>query len=62
MNPVGIEVILKLLQFLFQIALVPEKSLVHDNKDPVGFEENGLAPEQIHAPEAILHVANEGEP
>ena len=30
MNPVGIVVILKLPQLLFQIALVPEKSLVQE--------------------------------
>ncbi len=36
--------------------------LVHDNKDPVGLEENGLAPEQIDAPEAIFHMADKGEP
>ncbi len=36
--------------------------LVHDNLDPVGLEENGLAPEQIDAPEAILQVADKGEP
>ena len=36
--------------------------LVHDNQDPVGLEENGLAPEQVDAPEAILHVADKGEP
>lgn len=36
--------------------------LVHDNQDPVGFEENGLAPEQIDTPETILYMADKGEP
>ena len=36
--------------------------LIHDNHDPVGFQENGFAPEQIDAPEAIFHMADEGEP
>jgi hypothetical protein len=38
------------------------RELVHDNQDPVGFEENGLALEQIDAPKAVFHVADEGEP
>jgi hypothetical protein len=40
----------------------PPGELVHDNRDPVGFEENGFAPEEINTPETILHVADEGEP
>ena len=36
--------------------------LVHDDQDPVGFEENRFASEQIDAPEAVLHLADEGEP
>ena len=36
--------------------------LVHDDQDPVGFEENRLASEHIDAPKAALHVADEGEP
>ena len=41
MNPVGIVVILKLPQLLFQIALVPEKSLVQEfppdgSNEPLG--------------------------
>ena len=36
--------------------------LIHDNQDPVGLEENGLAPEQIDTPKAIFHMADEGEP
>ncbi len=39
----------------------PPGELVHDNQDPVGLEENGLAPEQVDAPEAILHVTDKGE-
>ena len=40
----------------------PPGELIHDNEDPVGLEENGFAPEQIDAPEIILHVANKCEP
>ena len=36
--------------------------LVHDDQDPVGFEENRLASEHIDAPKAAPHVADEGEP
>ena len=36
--------------------------LIHDNQNPVGLEGNRLAPKQIDTPEAILHVADKGEP
>ena len=54
----------------FDIASMHAKSddspreLVHDNQDPVGFEENGLALEQIDAPKAVfmwpMKVSHEG--
>ena len=36
--------------------------LIHDNQNSVGFEGNRLAPKQIDTPEAILHMADKGEP
>ncbi len=36
--------------------------LVHNHENPVGFKKDGFAPEQVGAPKAILHVADEGEP
>jgi hypothetical protein len=36
--------------------------LVHDHKHPVALEQNGLATKQIDAPEALLGVAEEGQP
>ncbi|HBK78599.1 MAG TPA: hypothetical protein DDZ83_02760 [Nitrospinae bacterium] len=36
--------------------------LIHDNQDPLGFEENRLAPKPINTPEAIPHMADEGDP
>jgi hypothetical protein len=33
--------------------------LIHDDQDPVGPQRCRLAPEQIHAPEAVFHVAQE---
>ena len=36
--------------------------LIHDDQDPVGTQQCRLAPEQIHTPEAVLHVAEEREP
>ncbi len=36
--------------------------LIHDDQDPVGPQRGRLAPEQIHTPEAIFHVAQEGQP
>jgi hypothetical protein len=36
--------------------------LIHDENDPVGFKHDGLAPEQINAREAVLQMADEGEP
>ena len=36
--------------------------LIHDEKDPVSFKHDGLAPEEINTPETILQVADKGEP
>src|SRR6202023_154902 len=36
--------------------------LVHDDQDPVGPQRGRLAPEQIYTPEAVFHVAQEGQP
>jgi len=36
--------------------------LIHDDQDPVGPQRGRLAPEQIHTPEAVFHVAQEGQP
>src|SRR5215472_14456338 len=36
--------------------------LIHDNQDPEGTQRCRLAPEQIHTPEAVLHVAEERQP
>jgi hypothetical protein len=36
--------------------------LIHDHQDPVGPQRGRLAPEQIHTPEAVFHVAQERQP
>ena len=36
--------------------------LIHDDQDPVGPQRRRLAPEQIHAPQAVSHVAKERQP
>jgi hypothetical protein len=36
--------------------------LIHDDQDPMGPQGGRFAPEQIDAPEAILHVPKEGQP
>ena len=36
--------------------------LIHDHQDPVGPQRGRLAPEQIHTPEAVFHVAQESQP
>ena len=36
--------------------------LIHDGQDPVGPQRCRLAPEQIRAPEAVFHVAQERQP
>src|SRR6266699_2833824 len=36
--------------------------LIHDHQDPVGPQGGRLAPEQIHTPEAVFHVAQESQP
>ena len=36
--------------------------LIHDDQDPVGPQRCRLAPEQIHTPETIFHVAQERQP
>jgi len=40
----------------------PARVLIHDEQDPVGTQRCRLAPEQIHTPEAVFHVAEESEP
>ncbi len=40
----------------------PPRELVHDDNDPVGLQQNGLAPKQIDASKAVLHVTDEGQP
>ncbi len=36
--------------------------LIHDHQDSVGPQGGRLAPEQIHTPEAVFHVAQESQP
>ena len=36
--------------------------LIHDDQDPVAPQRGRLAPEQIHAPETVFHVAEESQP
>src|SRR6202008_4313096 len=40
----------------------PARALIHDHQAPVGPLCCRLAPEQIHAPEAVFHVAQESQP
>ena len=40
----------------------PSRVLIHDEQDPVGPQRGRLAPEQIHTPEAVFHVAQESQP
>src|SRR5215467_7491129 len=40
----------------------PARVLIHDHQNPVGPQHGRFAPEQIHAPKAIFHVAEEREP
>ena len=40
----------------------PARVLIHDDQHPVGTQRCRLAPEQIHTPEAVFHVAEEREP
>src|SRR5271167_370412 len=40
----------------------PARVLIHDDQDPVGPQRCRLAPEQIHTPEAVFHVAQERKP
>ena len=37
----------------------PSRVLIHDDQDPVGPQRGRLAPEQIHTPETVFHVAEE---
>src|SRR2546427_8715590 len=37
----------------------PARKLIHDDQDPVGPQRRRRAPEQIHTPEAVFHVAQE---
>jgi hypothetical protein len=36
--------------------------LIHDDQDPVGAQGGRLAAEQIHTPETVFHVTQEGQP
>ena len=36
--------------------------VIHDDQDPVGFEDQGLAAKQVDTPKAILGVAEERQP
>src|SRR2546429_3338414 len=40
----------------------PACVLIHDDQDPGGPQGGRLAPEQIHAPETVFHVAQESQP
>ena len=40
----------------------PARVLIHDHQDPMGTQRSRLAPEQIHTPEAVFHVAEERQP
>jgi hypothetical protein len=40
----------------------PAGVLIHDHQDPVGPHRGRFTPEQIYTPEAVFHVANEGQP
>ena len=40
----------------------PAGVLIHDDQDPVGPQGGRFAPEQIDTPEAIFHMAQEGQP
>jgi hypothetical protein len=40
----------------------PARKLIHYHQDPVGPECCRFAPEQIHAPDAVFHVAQERQP
>jgi hypothetical protein len=40
----------------------PTRVLIHDDQDPVGTQRGRLAPEQVHTPEAVFHVAEERQP
>jgi hypothetical protein len=39
----------------------PAGVLIHDDQDPVGPQGGRFAPEQIYTPEAVFHVAQEGQ-
>jgi hypothetical protein len=39
----------------------PSRVLIHNDQDPVGPQRGRLAPEQIHTPEAVFHVAEESQ-
>src|SRR5262245_10413424 len=38
------------------------RELVHDHEHPVAAEHDGLAPKEVHAPEAVRRVADERQP
>ena len=40
----------------------PARILIHDDQDPMSPQRCRLAPEQIHAPEAVFHVPKESQP
>jgi len=39
----------------------PARVLIHDDQDPVGPQRRRLAPEQIHTPQVVFHVAQESQ-
>ena len=40
----------------------PPSEQVHNDKDPVSLEGDGLASEEVHTPQAALHMPQEGQP
>ena len=40
----------------------PARVLIHDHQDPVAPQRRRLAPEQIHAPQAVFHAPQERQP
>ena len=37
-------------------------ALIHDNDHPVALEKDGFTPKQVHTPETVLGMAQEGQP
>ena len=40
----------------------PARVLIHDDQNPVGPQPHRFAPEQVHTPETVLQVSNQGQP